>query len=282
MPENIRKAVLNACVEFLKPIARLLIRNGIGYREFSDVAKASFVAVASDDYGIRGRKTNMSRVAVMTGLSRKEVKKIRDSLSEDASASSRQTRRPEVLLTTWNNDQDFRDRNGNPKRLSFGGPGVSFKDLVARAGGDIPPKAMLNELLRAGSVVREGEKLRMVSRSYVPEPNDPEAILLAGGSLRHLAVTINYNLGCDDPETRFFERRVYSNTLPTSQRSRFKKLAKEKADLLLGDLQSWLGEREENRPGADAPSEQDDAGSVGVGVFFFDDSVSPDKPRNVI
>ena len=283
MPDTIRSAVLSACSEFLKPIARLLLKNGIGYREFSDIAKASFVTVASDDYGIRGRKTNMSRVAVMTGLSRKEVKRIRDDLSEGRSASSRQTRRPELVLTLWHNDKEFRDRNGNPRKLRFEGPGASFKDLVSRVGGDIPPKAMLNELLRAGSVVREGERLRVVSTSYVPEPNDPEAILFAGASLRHLAVTINHNLACDDLETRFIERRVYSDRLPKSQKARFRKLAREKADLLLRDLQSWLAEREEDNADSDLSLRNDEEDrSVGVGVYFFDDSDHVGKDRDAI
>ena len=59
-------------------ICRLLLRHEIGFREFSDLAKAAFVQVATEDYGIRGRPTNISRVAVMTGLTRKEVKRLRD------------------------------------------------------------------------------------------------------------------------------------------------------------------------------------------------------------
>jgi hypothetical protein len=282
MASGIQLVLLGACREFMRPLVRLLLKNGIGYREFSELCKEIFVGVASDDHGIRGRKTNMSRVAVMTGLSRKEVRKLRDAEESGALPGIGRTLRPELVLSIWHTDAEFIDARHKPKRISFEGPGANFRDLVARAGGDIPPRAMLNELLRAGSVVEEGEKLRAVSRSYVPEPNDPEAMLVAGGAIRDLVRTIHYNLGCNDPEARFLERRVYSENLPKSQRIRFRKLSREKGELLLTDLSSWLSERSKRTDDAmDTPT----SGRIGVGVYFFDDATiaprsnSPEKGK---
>ena len=277
MTRDIQNAVLSACRQFMRPIVRLLLKNGIGYREFSEVCKMIFVDVASNDYGLRGRKTNMSRVAVMTGISRKEVRKLRGATETDMLNSASRTRRPELVLSIWHTDSEFVDAKHRPKRIRFEGPGPTFRDLVQRVGGDIPPRAMLNELLRAGSVVMEGEKLRAVSRSYIPEPNDPEAILVAGGAIRNLASTIHHNLGCMDPELRFLERRVYSEELPKSQRVRFRKLAREKGDLLLRDLNSWLVER--SRASQNSEVDQPDdatARKTGVGIYFFDDAASMD------
>ena len=279
MSKKIQSAVLVACHAFLRPVARLLIKNGIGYREFSELVKTTFVEVASEDYGIRGRQTNMSRVAVMTGLSRKEVKKIRESLPTERLAIPKRTRRPEFLLTLWHSDPDFLDQHGQPRVIHFEGESVSFRELARRAGGDIPPKAMLNELVRAGSVVKEGDKLRVSSRSYVPEPHDPEGVLFAGGALRDLASTIVHNLECDDLNSRFFERRVYSDRLPASQRLRFKKLAHEKSELLLKDFHAWLSEREVNSNEGD---DEEVTRRLGVGVYFFDDTVAGEQPEEVM
>jgi len=272
MNNSAQKAVLSACREFLRPIARLLLKNGVSYPEFADLCKEAFVQVASDDYGIRKRKTNMSRVAVMTGLSRKEVKKVRNRLGDNTELPKYRMRRPELILTKWHSDPAFLDDNNQPKKITFDGEGATFSALVAQVGGDIPPKAMLNELLRAGSVVKKGDELRIISRSYIPEPHDSEAIELGGGAIRHLVSTINHNLDCDDPDMRFFERRVYSELLPRFQRARFKKLAREKGDVLLRDLHAWLSEREkklgEVQP---SPSIQSDIPRIGVGVYFFND-----------
>jgi len=257
----------------MKPLVRLLLKNGIGYREFSDICKSSFVAVASDEFGIRGRKTNMSRVAVMTGLSRKEVKKVRNSTEVELLASMSRTRRPELVMSAWHSDPEFSDQANGPKPLLFNGPGPSFKKLIDRVGGDIPPRAMLNELIRAGSVVEDGERLLAVSRSYIPQPNDPEAMLVAGGAIRDLMSTIDHNLSCQNQELRFFERRVYSERLPVVQRDRFRKLAADRGEELLRDLNAWLSERESSRNSATPVySSEENCTRLGVGVFFFDNS----------
>jgi len=271
MKSQIQKAVLSACREFMRPVVRLLLRNGIGYSEFSQICKLAFVEVASDDHGIRGRKTNMSRVAVMTGLSRKEVKKLRDLEEADALATMSRKRRPELILSMWQSDPEYCDSKNMPKQISFEGSGPTFRDLVARVGGDIPARAMLNELLRAGSIVEEGEKLRLVSQSYIPEPNDPEAVLVAGDAIRDIVSTIHHNLAISDPELRYFERRVYSDRLPLRQRSRFRKFAHERGELLVRDLNSWLTEREVSTVETyDESSGDDHAHRIGVGVYFFD------------
>jgi hypothetical protein len=270
MNNKIKNAVVSACREFMTPVVRLLLKNGIGYREFAEICKSAFVEVASADYGIRGRKTNMSRVAVMTGLSRKEIRKIRDTMESGEFGSVSRTRRPELVLSLWHTDAEFLDSRHGPKPIRFDGEGATFCSLVARVGGDIPPRAMLIELLRAGSVIEEGNELRAVSRSYVPEPHDPQAILVAGGAIRDLVSTIHHNLGCEDPEDRLLERRVYSEKLPQSQRYRFKKLARDKGQLLLQDLNSWLSERALDAARDDIEEANEGAQRIGVGIYFFD------------
>src|SRR6516164_9982990 len=72
-----RTRLLRACYSFLLPVARLLLRSGVSFTEFAEIARAAFVEIASNDYGIRGRQTNVSRVSAMTGIARKEVRRLR-------------------------------------------------------------------------------------------------------------------------------------------------------------------------------------------------------------
>ena len=78
MQNDIQRQILGAILLVLRPLAKALLRVGVGYREFSEIAKIAFVQTATEEYGLRGRPTNISRVAVMTGLTRKEVKRVRD------------------------------------------------------------------------------------------------------------------------------------------------------------------------------------------------------------
>ncbi|MFQ5549243.1 MAG: DUF6502 family protein, partial [Woeseia sp.] len=70
MQDKIQRQILDALLVAIRPLARALLRVGIGYREFAEISKAAFVDIATKDYGLRGRPTNISRVAVMTGLTR--------------------------------------------------------------------------------------------------------------------------------------------------------------------------------------------------------------------
>ncbi|MBT8088565.1 MAG: hypothetical protein KJO46_11040, partial [Gammaproteobacteria bacterium] len=70
MSDNENNTLNKALLSILTPLARLCLRYGRGYREFQDLAKAAFVKVASEDYGVHGRPTNASRIAAMTGLTR--------------------------------------------------------------------------------------------------------------------------------------------------------------------------------------------------------------------
>ena len=81
MEDNSKNRVLAALLKALRPVARILMKAGVGYREYAESSKSAFVEVATSDYGLRGRPTNISRGSVMTGLTRKEVKRLRDKIA---------------------------------------------------------------------------------------------------------------------------------------------------------------------------------------------------------
>src|SRR4030088_1510116 len=71
--EALRPRLLEALGRVLEPVVLLLLKSGISWKEFSDLAKEKFVTVATEAFGIRGRPTNGSRVAILTGLDRRDV-----------------------------------------------------------------------------------------------------------------------------------------------------------------------------------------------------------------
>ena len=152
MEDNSKNLVLAALLKALRPIARILMKAGVGYREFSEISKSAFVDVATSDYGLRGRPTNISRVAVMTGLTRKEVKRLRDKIAAGTQIDMQRVVPPAEIIEKWHSDSAFLDSSGRPKTLSFDGPTPSFAALVKKYGGDIPPGAMRTELKRVGAI----------------------------------------------------------------------------------------------------------------------------------
>lgn len=156
----------------LQPLARLFLRFGKGYREYSDLSKAAFVAVAAKDYGVHGRPTNVSRIAAMTGLTRKEISRIRDKIAAgEVTISERGTPLQEVI-SAWRSNDEFLDEHGQAEILPLSGERSSFHSLIRRFAGDIPEGAMRKELCRIGAAEIVGETIRL--KSTMPDTAQAE------------------------------------------------------------------------------------------------------------
>ena len=151
----------NVFFAFLQPLARIFLRFGKGYREFSELSKAAFVVVAAEDYGVHGRPTNVSRIAAMTGLTRKEVSRIRKRIDGcNATVTDRGTPLQEVI-SAWRSVAEFLDANGEPAVLPLTGKRGSFRSLIRQFAGDIPEGAMRKELHRIGVVRNTGDTIEL-------------------------------------------------------------------------------------------------------------------------
>ncbi|MGI9233317.1 MAG: DUF6502 family protein, partial [Woeseiaceae bacterium] len=173
------------------------------WREFSELSKSVFVSVASDEFGIRGRPTNISRVSILTGISRKEVKRQRDLLAEPSTASSPKTTDATRLLSGWFQDADYVGADGEPLPLSPDGGVPSFESLFESYGGDTPEQTLLRELLKAGSVATDAKGRYVAKRRYhMPVEMDAGSIRFFGTNLFDHANTLSNNVTGDADNRR--------------------------------------------------------------------------------
>src|SRR5215467_10839489 len=93
--------VMAATRQWLKPLVHVLIRCGITWREFAEVARTAYVEVATTQFGKRGRPTNVSRTAVLTGLSRREVRLQRERIDKAPEAQRGYVTKASLVLTAW-------------------------------------------------------------------------------------------------------------------------------------------------------------------------------------
>ncbi len=272
MTTTVRETLLGACHAFMQPIARFLLRNGIGYREFSEVAKTAFVRVATDDYGVRGRPTNISRTAVMTGLTRKEVTRIRRQDADNKEKTHPRLGRPAQLLELWHHDDDFMGEDGLPRVLSMEEP-LGFRDLVKRCGGDVPPGAILTELKNAGAVKEVSEGMfQCVKRYFNPSGIDPYMANRYGEVMHDLAATLHFNSVHPDESARKFEYRVWNDQVDMRHLAKFHSLVRDHGTNLLEFLDDWLASHQAK--GEDGKSK---TVRCGLGIYFFSDEARKRK-----
>lgn len=270
MDTSIKSTALRACRHFMVPVARFLLGIGIGYREFAEISKLAFVQVASDDFGLRGRKTNISRVSVMTGLSRKEIRRVRDRLDNEDWSLDTMLSKPVSILSEWYTNPRYLNRDRTPKVLIYDLPDErqSFAELVREAGGDVPPGAMLKELQRAGCVeeVTPG-RWKPVQREYSPRGIDVFQVQRFGECLHDLAQTITENyMKLEGAENRLFEFRAWSDRVDAKSVDKLKRIVAAQGKEYLDTLDDWMSEHsvsDEERPYAERKR-------CGVGVYYFE------------
>ena len=248
------------------PLARVLLLCGIRYKDFEIVSKEAFVSVASSDYGVRGRRTNISRVAVMTGITRKEVKRIRDNMDECNLDHYSELNPASGVLHQWYSDLDFLDAAGRPKAIPYAGTENSFESLVKSQPGDVPAGAVRTELKRVGAIAEDaGGFLKPTSRFYLPTDLDERLILASTQSLHNLSSTLAHNIDSNRKDALRFERSVWSSRIASDAIPRFANLAREHSADLLKMLDDWLAAHESEDEDPSKPT-------IGVGIFYFVDS----------
>lgn len=242
--------VFAALRKILSPIIKILLRNGVSYKDFCSFSKNLFVAVAAAEFGLRGRPTNVSRIALLTGLDRKEVKRLKDLLPQGLPTDTLPPSQHRItrLLSAWHVDQEFLTESGLPNILPMDGAEGSFTSLVKRYGGDVPLPAVLKELLRSGAVKALAQShFKVMQRYYFPAPTDPEAILRAGSVISELAETLVHNLyECpdNDQKTPRFERRASNHLVDPKHQKAFKAFVDKEGQAFLERVDDWLSAHE--------------------------------------
>lgn len=265
---------LLACRHWLGPLARWLLRSGVTWKEFSALSRAVFVRTATDEFGLKGRPTNVSRVALLTGLTRRDVR--RQMALEEAAPARAEDRLSQAtrVLSAWHQDPAYLDHTGQPRVLDAEGPAPSFSALLTTYAGDIPHGALLKELVSTGSIKKlPNARLQVLKRYYMPRQMDPAAVMRAGSVLADLTATVEFNLSRKPRQAALFEGRAQNRSIDAGAAPAFREFLEHEAQQFLERIDDWLTAHE-------VPPHQAGARSVrlGAGVYAIHDSESGERP----
>jgi hypothetical protein len=273
MEESVTNAIAAAITNLLRPLVVFLLRNGVPYSTFADIAKRVYVDVATEKFDIPGQKQSKSRVSILTGLSRREVLRVKRLPAQDDLGALDRINLAARVIAGWVRDRRFSDESGQPTDLPFDGGNICFLQLVKAYSGDAPARAVLDELMRVGVVERTPDgKIRLLERSYIPRAGEIDKIAILGSDTSALVSTIDHNI-CQ-PDAPFFQRKVNYDNLPSEALPELKKLAAEQSQALLEHLDRWLSERDRDvNPRVSGTGRK----RAGLGIYYFQEDYEGEK-----
>lgn len=268
-------SMLNALRRVMYPLVRLMLRKGVTYTVFADLLKQVFVDVAHREFRLDEKAPSDSRISLLTGVHRKDVRRLRGE-SEASQALPENITLGAQLVNLWTNSPPFCANVGQalplPRLASVGGA-CSFDALVAKVSTDIRARVVLDEWLRLGIVrLDEQDRVHLEAEAFVPQKGFDEKAAYFGHNLHDHASAAVHNLSGQG--LPFFERSVHYDALSLASVESLRELvAKDGMQTLLGfsriaaDLES-----------ADSPSPEQRQ-RITIGLYFYTEPTQPDSHK---
>lgn len=267
MSDSVKTGLLAAYSKLLRPLIRILLRHGITYAELSEVIKTVYVQTAAREFRVPGKKMSKARIAIVTGLTRKEVQRISALGNEGRFSHKASSSRIGRVLSGWHTDPDFTGPYGMPLELRYDSDmpeDVTFVRLVQRFSGDMTPRAMLDELLRVGAVIETDQNwFKAIRREYVPNLLAPNFLERVGSGIHNFVTTVETNMQKEGPGKGLFERYVWRpGGIKTTDLSAFDDYVRNRCQQLLDEIDNWLSK-------LDAPNDDEEVVNTGVGIYHY-------------
>ena len=274
LPLAPRASIVAAVRRILRPLVRTLVAHGITYPALTEMLKSVFVETAASEFTLDGQRPTDSRLTVLTGVHRKDIRRLLREPEPEAETPPGLTLGTQIVAR-WLGDRAYCDEMGKPLALprtpSQGGE-HSFAALVESVSKNVRPRSVLDELLRLGVVqVDANDYVHLITSGFVPGKElDAKAFYFGEAMHDHLAAGA-HNL--EQAGRPFFERSVY-----------YDELSPEAVEMLRAQAEKLSMEvlKEINKRGLALergdPPEPERRMRMRLGIYFFSSRVSPASP----
>lgn len=266
------EAFLRALRGLIRPLVRALINHGITAPAFYRLLKSVYVELANEEFQIDGQKPTDSRITMLTGVHRKDVKNILENPDTAWEATRAKTATMATVLGQWIARTEYQTESGSPKPLRrISDNGESFESLVRLVNKDIRPRTVLDELIRQGLIKEENDGFLSVSDLAVlgPASDDHKLVFFASNVGDHLAAASENLLSSEPP---FFERAVFYNELTEASVNEIEVDARAKAQSFLEDVNDKSSALQKSDRHVSAPK-----GRFRFGVYFYRENAQSDE-----
>jgi hypothetical protein len=210
MPDNVKTALSVSLRRLLRPLVRIMLREGLTYPHFAAIAQMAFVESAAKDFVGRGAKSSVASMCALTGLSVDEIKTALAEQERFEASELLEVSNPFArVLHGWHNDRDCVGPYGFPVDLPFAGGPLNFTVLTTRHAEGVSPHVVLKELKRVDAVTEVGANVwKPLKQEYI-EPNlSPENLSRMASLVESLLSTLENNTRNKRDGTDLFERTM--------------------------------------------------------------------------
>jgi len=266
---------MQAVVAAMRPYARRLLASGVPFGQLEARLRELFVEVAQREIVASGAQPTDSAISVLTGVNRKEVRRIR---ALDRSAAPRAFSRSLVatLVSRWTADRRTTDRNGRPLPLPYDAKrGPTFVSLARKTTADLHPRALLDVMIGAGAAeLREGDVVALTRAAYVPQRGRPEALAMLADDPPELIDTMLHNVLDDGGAPRLQQKLSYDN-IGTEGLAKLQAALRREAEKFLRRANAHLQRHDRDRAPRAPGGER---ATAGIGVYYFETGLPAATP----
>jgi hypothetical protein len=262
--------VLEQTARVLQPLVRLLLEHGVTYPQVAETLKRVFIAMAEKEGARSGRHVTDSRLAITTGIQRKDIKRLRDAVHQPAAQAREEPRQSiaAIVFTQWLTDRNYCDQEGRPLPLPRQGSERSFESLVKSISKDVHPRTILNELTRLQMAQVEDDQVCLNAAAFVPNPDFEQMLSYLGANLHDHAAAATHNvLGRVPP---YLEQSIYSDAVDVAAIGDLTAMARREWGRILKTLVPEIARHEVSNS---EPAPAGPGGKPGVrirlGMYFF-------------
>lgn len=207
-------ALVTAVRRLLRPLVGLMMEYGLTFRWLSALLKSVYVDVAEREFRLPEKRQTDSRITLLTGVHRKDVRRLRRELPREEGPPESVFIGAQVVAM-WTGDDRFLDDAGEPRplpRLHRGGDEPSFETLVTQVSKDIRPRVVLDEWLRLGAVsLDDDDRVVLKADAFVPAHGFDEKAYYLGRNIHDHLAAARHNVQGGEPP--LLERSVYYDQL---------------------------------------------------------------------
>jgi hypothetical protein len=191
----------------LRPALRHCLKKSISLREIISCIKYVLVEIATEELESQNADPNTSRVALLTGVHRKDVQHIK------LNGRPKEGGLPLIqrLLARWEQDVRFITKAGSPRTLTCEGAESEFWELVRAVSKEMNPASVLSDLEHRGAVRRTPQGVRLVFEFEEMRQSPGDGFRVAAQDASDVMEAASQNLSFNEEVPHLHLRTEYDN-----------------------------------------------------------------------